>query len=427
MRLTKEQIVTVQTLCEKDVAKTAVAEMMGVTEGTVRYHVRRKGFPDGRAKPLQIVGMGLEETIATWWAENVQELADDERPASVRALFDHLMAEHGFAGSYKSVRKYVRQRFPRNTLLRPFRRVETPAGAQAQTDWGELQLDIGGPEGQETLYGLFMVLSHSRRRVVVWCRAMTQLNWHWAHNEAFRRLGGVPAVNRIDNLKTGISEGAGPWGKINAQYRTYARQMRFHIDAHEPKRPNQKGKVERSVGVFKGLGLERRTYKSLEDLQAVTDAVLAQKDRIRKCPATGATVEASWMAEKAFLGPLPEVMPEPFDLVRTCEVHRDCMVCFEGHSYPVPFALVGKRVEVRGVVGRVQILDLESGQVIRQYPRHTPELILIDPTCYEGESTDRVERPRPLGAMSRKLQEIANLPVARRPVNLYAALAEVAR
>ena len=35
--------------------------------------------------------------------------------------------------------------------------------------------------------------------------------------------------------------------------------------------------------------------------------------------------------------------------------------------------------------------------------------------------------PKPLGRMARKLDEIAAMPVERRPVDLYAALAEVAR
>ena len=38
---------------------------------------------------------------------------------------------------------------------------------------------------------------------------MDQLAWHHVHNEAYRRLGGVAAVNRIDNLKTGIVHGCG--------------------------------------------------------------------------------------------------------------------------------------------------------------------------------------------------------------------------
>ena len=65
--------------------------------------------------------------------------------------------------------------------------------------------------------------------------------------------------------------------------------------------------------------------------------------------------------------------------------------------------------------------------MLRSYRRGTKERILIDPTCYDGEATDTVEAPRPLGRMAKKLQEIANTPVERRPLDLYAALAEVAR
>jgi hypothetical protein len=50
-----------------------------------------------------------------------------------------------------------------------------------------------------------MVLSHSRKEAVVWSRSMDQLAWHHVHNEAYLRLGGVAAVNRIDNLKTGAN------------------------------------------------------------------------------------------------------------------------------------------------------------------------------------------------------------------------------
>ena len=142
------------------------------------------------------------------------------------------------------------------------------------------------------------------------------------------------------------------------------------------------------------------------------------------CPATGHTVEQSWCRELERLRPLP-ILPEPFDIAVTRPVHKDCMVRFEERSYPVPFAYVGQRVEVRGCAGKVQILA--EGRILREYRRHTPERILIDPSCYEGEATDRVLPPRPLGQMGRKLQEIYELPVEQRPLDLYAALAEVAR
>jgi hypothetical protein len=84
-------------------------------------------------------------------------------------------------------------------------------------------------------------------------------------------------------------------------------------------------------------------------------------------------------------------------------------------------------VEVRGCSGSVQILDPQTGVVLISYPRHTQQRILIEPACYEGPGTAAVLPPKPLGRMARKLQEIAALPVERRPVDLYAALAEVAR
>ena len=136
---------------------------------------------------------------------------------------------------------------------------------------------------------------------------------------------------------------------------------------------------------------------------------------------------ASWEAEKPFLRPLPALLPEPFDLVKTVPVHKDSMVHFEGRSYAVPFLWTGSTVEVHGCSHSVQILDPQTAVVLISYPRHTQERILIDQACYEGPGTAQVIPPKPLGRMARKLQEIASLPVERRPVDLYAALAEVAR
>src|SRR5690606_28259678 len=100
-------------------------------------------------------------------------------------------------------------------------------------------------------------------------------------------------------------------------------------------------------------------------------------------------------------------------------------VRFEGRQYPVPFEHVGRMVEIRGCARTVQVLA--EGRIAREYARHTAERILIDPTCYEGKATDRVLPPPPLGKMGRRLQEIWDMPVENRPLDLYAALAEVAR
>lgn len=278
---------------------------------------------------------------------------------------------------------------------------------------------------EEPLHAFVMVLSHSRKPAIVWSRREDELSWLWCHNESFRRLGGIPAVNRIDNLKTGIIQGSGAWGVIHPTYRAYARAVGFHIDACEARQAQAKGKVEAKVRLSRLLlAPSDRSWASLEELQQATDERVERWARRALCPVTGQPVQASWEAEVERLAPLP-LLPEPFDVVVTRTVQRDCTVRFEDRAYTVPFAYAGQSVEVRGCAGKVQILA--EGRVVQEYPRATAERILIDPSCYEGKGTPEVAAPPPLGKMGRRLQEIYELPVERRPMDLYAALAEVAR
>jgi transposase len=420
LRLSKEEIVTIRVLAAKGQNHCEIARTLGVSEGTVRYHLRRAaaGAVDGRQdKPFR--AEAVEELIDAWHAER----AGERRPVNVRELYEHLVAEYDYEGSYRSVLRYVRTRYPK-PKLRTYRRVETPPGAQVQTDWGEYpRVDLG--EGPEPLSAFVMVLSHSRKPAVVWSRRKDQLAWLSCHNEAFRRLAGVAAVNRIDNVKTAVVAGAGCWGEIHPVYRSYARAVGFHIDACPPGAPEAKGKAEAKVRLSRlRLDPSRRRWDSLEELQERTDERIESWAKRSTCPATGRTVLASWEAELEKLAPLP-LLPEPFDLVATRPVHKDCTVRFENRCYTVPFSLVGQRVEVRGCATTVQILA--GGGVVVEYPRGTEQRLWIDPSCYEGDSTDRVRPPQPLGKMGRRLQELYELPVEQRPLDLYAALAEVAR
>lgn len=419
-RLRKEEIVTIHVLAEKGQSHCAIARQLGVTEGAVRYHLRRaaEGAEDGRVNRA-FKAEELSAVIAVWH----EARPDEGRPVNVTDLYDHLMSEYGYGGSYRSVLRYVRRHYP-SPKTRTYRRVETPPGAQTQTDWGEYpRVDVG--RGPEPLSAFVMVLSHSRKPAVVWSRRKDLLSWLSCHNGAYRRLGGVAAVNRVDNVKTAVSRGAGAWGEIHPAYRAYARAVGFHVDPCAPRAANAKGKVEAKVRLSRlVLRPYRGHFGSLEELQEVTDHRLDAWSERTLCSATGLTVAASWRLELDRLAPLP-ILPEPFDVAVTRPVHRDATVRFEDRSYVVPFRFVGQQVEVRGCATTVQVLA--DGRVVQEYPRGTEERLLIDPSCYEGEATDRVTPPPPLGRLGRRLQEILELPVESRPVDLYAALSEVAR
>jgi transposase len=128
-KLTTEQIVTIQVLHERGQSQRQTAQLLGVSEGAVRYHLRRArdGAADGRQKPALIEQLGLAEAVAHWWQAQVEVLGK-QRPPSVLLLHEFLRDEYDYSGSYKSVRKFVRARYGRPPV-RPFRRVETPPGA----------------------------------------------------------------------------------------------------------------------------------------------------------------------------------------------------------------------------------------------------------------------------------------------------------
>ena len=271
-----------------------------------------------------------------------------------------------------------------------------------------------------------MVPSWSRKEALVWARGKDLLSWLSCRTAAFRRLGGVPATVRVDNEKTAVARGAGTRGRINRTYRRYARQLQFHIDACAPRQPQAKGKVERRVRDQRAsCDPTGRAFASLVALQAWTDRRLTDRATRRRCPVTGSSVAAAWERERVLLTPLPETRPEPFDVVVDRPVGIDGLVNFEGRHYSVPFRYVRQRVEVRGLAGHVEIRT--GGAVVATHPRGTAARLVTDPAHYEGASTGRVVAPPPLGRLGRRLQELAAAPVARRSVDLYAALAEVAR
>jgi transposase len=418
-KLDQEARMTIQALTRRGQSNRAVARMLGVHENAVRYHLQRQvdGTTDGRARQRHLAA-DFDAAITVWL-----DRLDGGGPLNLAVLHDWLVTEHAYPGSLRSLQRYFRVHYPQ-PRVRARRRVETPAGAQAQADWGTFpRVMLAGSAC--TLYAFGLKLSFSRFPAFVWSRRTDQLAWHHVHNAALRRFGGVPAVIRIDNLKTGVSRGAGPWGTINRHYRRYADSVGFHIDACLPREPQAKGKIEREIrGLRASCSPYQRHWDSLAELQAATDAGVARLVERRICPATGHSVADSLRQEQRVLAPLP-VLPEPFDLAVTRTVAHDATVGFEQRRYSVPFAWIGRPVEVRGAAGRVQVLA--DHRVIAVHPRHTPERILIDPAHYDGPSTDRVAAPPPLGRMGRKLAAIAALRPEHRPLDLYAALAEVAR
>jgi len=290
-------------------------------------------------------------------------------------------------------------------------------------DWAEsVWLVMGGVLRE--VHALVLTLSYSRATAVIWSYKKNELSWLHCHNQALKFLGGIPAVVRPDNTKTAVVRGQGSTGILNQTYRGYARDLGFHINPARVRTATDKGKVEAKVKLvrqrltFQGLEL-----RNIEELQAFSDEVLIKEMKRLISPATGTSIYEALLKERKALRPCPQEMPQPFDVAVARKVSLDCLVRFEAHFYSCPFIYTGDYIEVRGCPGKVKIF--KDGKCIAVHPRGTKRLLVINQAHYEGQSTERVARPTPLGKITSLLLNCFEIPVERRAVEAYERVAGV--
>ena len=112
--LDSEALTAMSVLLKQGQTQSAVARLLGVTEGAVRYHRRRRaeGAVDGRSRQVAKAA-GHAEAIAQWRG------ACGDGAVNIAALHDWLVREHGYSGSLKSVQRYWARTFPAASSFRP--------------------------------------------------------------------------------------------------------------------------------------------------------------------------------------------------------------------------------------------------------------------------------------------------------------------
>ncbi len=399
-KLDQDEVKCAMLLQAKGQKVRTIARQLDVAESTLRCRLKRVRSEtlDGRSRQPSVCDP-FAAPIRQWMEQQVLRHVDG-RWASVKELHQ-LLVHAGYAGSYRAVLRYVSRRRP-VTRRRPVRRVETAPGAQVQVDWVTRPVCVEALGGVVALHAFVMTLSHSRMWAVIWSRSLDLLAWLSCHNQAFVRLGGVTLTARIDNLRTGVASGGGPWAKLQLGYASYARQMGFAVDPCRVRQASDKGKVERRGRDLACLPIRpEERFEDLTHLQQVTDQRVHTRALQLICPVTGQNMHTSWQAERASLLPLPQTLPEPFDVEVTRPVHADCLVHFEGRQYSVPFLYAGRTVHVRGGAGVVSVWY--DGKRLAEHVRGTDCRLLIDQGHYEGPGDEQVMTPAPLGAWGRRI------------------------
>jgi hypothetical protein len=127
------------------------------------------------------------------------------RGRNAMAIWQDLVADHGFQAGYLTVQRFVRK-LRGNQPAQARAVIVTPPGEEAQVDYGNkgpMVRDAG--TGKYRRAWLFVLtLGYSRKAVRLLTFQSSSRIWAELHERAFRRLGGTPRLVVLDNLKEGV-------------------------------------------------------------------------------------------------------------------------------------------------------------------------------------------------------------------------------
>jgi transposase len=342
-KLHAEQLDFIMAAKKCELNNSEIARRLGVTEGAVRYRLKRKELELTDGRKDKISRLDAYQGLIEAWLDHY--LVEGRRPP-LKKLYWGLRLEHGLSASYDALRRFVRRRFPEISRKGHRIRLETPPGQLMQLDWKEnIMVQMGSPGNWVRVNAMLFLLAHSRKSVVIFSVRRDLDAFLHGHVEAFRRLGGLPAMLRPDCLKTAIRRWRGLRSDLNTTYRRFLEGLDIVVFPSRPATPTDKGKVEKRIrDLFGRLDLEHRVFAHMADLQAYTDRMLELAEQEWRCGATGLSVARSFENERRHLRPLPADFPAWPLLERRAVVRRDGTVWFDGNYYQVPRACIGKEV-----------------------------------------------------------------------------------
>ena len=378
-----------------------IARELGLDRGTVGKYLAGNSKPAsnpqtgsgeaGPSKPATNPQTGSvtvpgPASLCDPWREQIE--AALERGLSIQRIYQDLVLEGQFVGSYFSVRRFVLRRVDAQEL--PFRRMECAPGQELQVDFGQGAWVM--ENGKRRRPHLFRaVLSYSRKAYseVVW--RQTSESFLRCLENAFRSFGGVTATVVPDNLKAGVLQADWYDPELNPKLEEFARHYGTVILPTKPVTPRHKGKVESAVKYAQNNGVKGRTFESLR----AQNAYLADWEKnVADTRIHGTTRRQVGKlfeeVERPALQPLPASLFPVFEEARRT-VHRDGYVEFKKAYYSAPPEYVGRPVWVRQETRLLRLYNTRREQ-IALHALAEPGKFTTDPAHLHSRKRHIIER-----------------------------------
>lgn len=284
------------------------------------------------------------------------------------AIWQDLVDDHGFPGRYASVKRFV-AKLKGSATPEAHPSIFTPPGEEAQVDYGEGPMVRYPETGKYRRTRLFVLtLGFSRKSVRLLTFKSSSRIWAELHERAFRRLGSVPRVVVLDNLREGVIEPEIYDPILNPLFRDLLRHYGAVALPARVGHPDRKGKVESGVGHAQKTPLRGLRFETLEEAQAYLDRWEERWADTRIHGTTKRQVAAMFAEEKPTLQPLP-VEPFRYYAFGKRPVHLDGCVEIESAYYAPPPGWIGREIHAQWDERVVRLIDPKTGQLLREHLR----------------------------------------------------------
>jgi transposase len=307
---------------------------------------------------------------------------------SAQRIYQDLVSERQFAGSYDSVKRFVRQLGAAHPL--PFRRMESEPGQEAQVDFGQgaWVLEDGHRRRPHVLR---VVLSHSRKGYTEAFWRQTTENFVRGLENALRHFGGVVRTLVIDNLRAAVTKVDWFEPELNPKVVSFCEHYGTVILPTKPAMPRHKGKIEAGIKYVQANGLAGKQFASL----AAQNVHLAHwEESVADTRIHGTTrqqVRTHFLTlEKPKLLPLPASLFPVFSEAPR-KIHRDGYAEVDKAYYSVPPEYVQRKVWARWDAKMVRLFN-ERMEVIAVHVRQEPGRFKTDPAHIHDHKRSLIER-----------------------------------
>jgi len=320
-----------------------------------KYAYREDWNPPVKLKtgPEAFPVMGEYIPVVDKWLEQ-DECEPRKQRHTIKRIFIRLRDEHGYRGSYGSVKRYVGVKKAEMKKYREsFLPLDHPPG-HAQVDFGKFKYYDALGRSHDG-YALIVSFPYSNAG---WMQVFPSENQEClltGLKRVFYHIGGVPIRLRCDNMTTAVAQVLEGTERVIADgFYRFMLHHRFKADFCTPAKGNEKGNVENKVGYT------RRNM--LVPVPTITDFDVFNEELLCRCDADherdhferGALIRELWEEEKRHLLTLPAYEYEVFRY-ESHPVNKNGFVTVDTVKYGLSPELYGKTTQAKIYFDKIEV------------------------------------------------------------------------